>query len=102
MKSQPKFWKVVNNTGNPGAPTSQKVKVVVKIKSNASKAVILEPGKFVVGMAQITTSLDAQSRRRFVLIDEDFDNSLLELPLGEQFDLGQLDEVKGKTDEYMK
>jgi len=102
MKAQPKFWKVINNTGNSGAPSSQKVKVVVKINSNASKAVIIEPGNFVIGMAQITTSLDAQNRRRFVTIDEEFDNSVLDLPLGEQYEIGHIDKVQSNTDEYMK
>ena len=102
MNVQNKFWKVVNNTGNPGSPSEQKVKIVVKISSNASKAVFIDPGHFVIGMAQITTSLDAQSRRKFIIIDEEFDNSVLDLPLGEQYEVGHLDKIQSKTDEYMK
>lgn len=102
MKTKPKFWKIVNRTGEQGAPRSQAVKIVVRVEPNASKAVILEPGKFVVAMAQNTTALDAQRRKNFVTVDEDFDNDEHQLELGKQYAISYLQEIKDKTDEYMK
>ena len=75
-----KIWKL-KNTSN------QKVTIAIKKSSSASKGVLLEPGQFCLSEAQMTSSLDAQMRRRFIVkADEDFDNSKLNLVIGDAYD----------------
>lgn len=67
-----KVWKITNNS-------KESVKIACKTASMHSKGIILSPGEFCISEAQLTASLDAQARRGFISIDEEFDNSKLKL-----------------------
>jgi hypothetical protein len=61
-------WKITN-------VSNQDIKVACKTNSMASKGIILKPNEFCISEPQITASLDAQERRRFLEVDREFDNS---------------------------
>ena len=45
----------------------------------ASKGIILSPGEFCISESQLTTTMNAQERRGFIIVDREFDNSKLNL-----------------------
>lgn len=73
-----KTWKVQHAN-----KTQEGVKIAISTSSSASVGIILQPGQFALCKEQNTASLDSQRRRGYVLVDEDFDNSVLNLRLGE-------------------
>lgn len=68
-------WKIKNDTVNP-------VKISVALGANSNPGIILKPGEMVLSIGRLTAPLDAQERRGAIVIDRDFDNSELNLPLG--------------------
>jgi hypothetical protein len=79
-----KIWKIEHtNKSNEGA------KIAISISSHESRGIILRPGQFVLAQEQPTASLDSQTRRGYVKV-ESFDNSSLNLPLGEACDMSIL------------
>lgn len=89
------IWKIKNIS-------KVRVPVAVAAGSAASKGVILEPGQFCLGEGRITSSLDAQSRRKFIEIEKAFDNSILELKIGEAFEETSLIAASEKVADYSK
>lgn len=69
-------WKIKNVTEKP-------VKLSIALGGANNPGVILNPGEMVLSKARLTGPLDAQARRGVVEIDENFDNSKLNLPLGQ-------------------
>lgn len=69
-------WKITNIS-------KSKIKVSIALGGANNPGVILEPGEMVLSIAKLTGPLDKQSRSGFVEIDENFDNSELNLPLGQ-------------------
>jgi hypothetical protein len=61
------YWKVTNRQTVP-------TKVAVATASNGSVGVILQPNQFCLCTTQMTKMLDAQSKRGFVSIDQNYDN----------------------------
>lgn len=88
-------WKVSNKT-------KQNVKVTVRVEERGNKTigVILKPNTFVLGKNTMTSQLDAQSRKNFVEIDHDFDNSYLNLDLGVVYNEDDIDQIQKDTQEY--
>lgn len=86
-----KTWKIKNTSENP-------VKVSIALGGNNNPGVILNPGEMVLSIDRLTGPLDAQSRRGVVEIDEDFDNSKLNLPLGHV--MIDIDDVNKEVDNY--
>jgi hypothetical protein len=74
-----KIWKIEHT--NKGA---EGVKIAISLSSSESRGIILKAGEFVLAQEQPTASLDSQTRRGFVKVEQ-FDNSQLMLPLGEAF-----------------
>lgn len=81
-----KTWKIQHANQSP-----EGVKIAVSTSSSASIGVILQPGQFILSQGQNTASLDSQSRRGYVNIDENFDNSILNLKLGEIYNVSFLE-----------
>jgi len=73
-----KTWKVQHAN-----KSTEGVKIAISTSSSGSVGVILQPGQFALSQGQNTSSLDSQKRRGYVNVDEDFDNSVLNLKLGE-------------------
>lgn len=73
-----KTWKIQHAN-----KTTEGVKIAISTSSNESRGVILQQGQFVLSQGQNTASLDSQKRRGYVIVDENFDNSVFNLKLGE-------------------
>ena len=69
-------WKIKNVTENP-------VKIAIALGGNNNPGLILNPGEMVLSKGRLTAPLDAQERRGAVEVDRAFDNSELNLPLGQ-------------------
>jgi len=81
-----KTWKVQHaNKSQEG------VKIAISTSSSGSIGVILQPGQFTLSKEQNTASLDSQKRRGYVNVDESFDNSTLNLNIGEVYNVSFLD-----------
>jgi hypothetical protein len=89
-----KFWKIKNVTNVP-------VKITVRVNSNMSPGIILQPNQFCLGYQQMTAPLDKQSRTKMVAI-EDFDNSEYNLELAKAYNESVLDKAKTQTSAYTK
>lgn len=68
-------WKIKNITENP-------VKISISLGGNNNPGLILNPGEMVLSINRLTAPLDAQERRKAVEIDRNFDNTILNLPIG--------------------
>ena len=91
-----KTWKITNTS-------KQSVKISVKLGSNQSRGLILQPEQFCIALPQITAALDMQKRKRFIVIDENYENTKLEI--GEAFNISILDtmeEAEKNAVEYIK
>jgi len=88
------YWRIINKTnGN--------VKIAVSSTNNATRGVILHPGQFCIANPQMTSSIDAQSRRSFVEVEEGFKNED-NLNLAESYDLSKLEIAKIEAEGYLK
>jgi len=81
-----KTWKVQHAN-----KSSEGVKIAISTSSSGSVGVILQPGQFALSQGQNTASLDSQKRRGYVNVDENFDNSVLNLKLGEVHNISFLE-----------
>lgn len=88
-------WKIKNIS-------KVKVPVAIATGSSTSKGVILESGQFCIGEGRITSSLDAQVRRRFLQIEKNFDNSILELKMGEAYNESEFTIASQDVSDYSK
>jgi len=69
-------WKITNVSQN-------QIKLSIALGGANNPGIILNPGEMVLSIAKLTGPLDKQNRSGFVEIDKNFDNSKLNLPLGE-------------------
>ena len=88
------MWKI-SNISNP----KQDIKIAVAKNNTTTVGVILQPGQFCVVDDRITSSLDAQRRRNFISIEENFDNKL-KFNLCEAYDTSSVDEAAKQAIEY--
>lgn len=70
------IWKIKNITTSP-------VKISIALGGANNPGVILNPGEMILSINRLTAPLDAQERRNKVEIDRNFDNSELNLPIGQ-------------------
>lgn len=68
-------WKIKNIADKP-------IKISIALGGGNNPGIILKPGEMVLSINKLTGPLDKQLRSGFVDIDEEFDNSTLNLPLG--------------------
>ena len=76
------------------------IKFTLRVENTRIIAITLKPGEFSIGMNPVTAQLDSQRRRGFVEVDEDFDNSYMELEYGIPYDDGFVEEVQKNTKGY--
>jgi len=69
-----KIWKIKNIFKEP-------ITFSYMTSSSSSQGMMLQPEDICLVMAQLTAPLDAQRRRGFITIEQDYDNAL-NLPLG--------------------
>lgn len=86
------MWKI-NNISN------QNIKIAVAKNNTTTIGIILAPNQFCVSDSRMTTSLDAQNKRSFITIEEDYSNDL-GLSLCEAHNLSDVDEARKKAIDY--
>jgi len=88
------YWKVTNKQ-------DANTKVAVATASNGSIGLILKPNQFCICKPQMTKMLDAQSKRRLISIDKEYNNEY-GYETGVAFDEGYIpeDHAKRKVEEY--
>ena len=85
-----KVWKIAHS-----GKADQSIKTTVRVEPNKTVAVAINTGEFVLAMPYKTAQLEAQSiKRHFLTIDEDFDNSYLDLNLGEIYKEDSVESMK--------
>lgn len=86
------IWKITNTE-----KIQDSIKTTVRVANTRTIAVNIAPGEFVLAMPYKTAQLEAQSvKRGFLGIEENFDNSYLNLELGKVYKENQVDELKKK------
>jgi hypothetical protein len=88
------MWKIKNISNAP-------VKMAVAKSNTITIGIILKPGEFCVSDSRMTSSIDAQERRKFIEVDRGFDNEL-KLQLCECYNDSKLAQAKKETDDYSK
>lgn len=85
-----KIWKITNTEKIDGP-----IKTTVRVENTKTVAVAIAPGEFVLAMPYKTAQLEAQSfKRKFLSVDQDYDNSYLNLELGKIYKENSIDELK--------
>lgn len=98
-----KTWKI-SNISKP----AQTVKVSVKMSSDGSRGLILQPNEFCVALPQLTAPMDSQKRKGFISINESYENpNNLELGVvyKQEADApkpSKMEEAEKKAVEYIK
>jgi hypothetical protein len=88
------MWKITN-ISNP----AQNIKIAVAKDNTTTVGVILQPGQFCITDSRMTTSIDAQTKRSFISVEEDYANEL-GLELCKNYDLSDVDEARKQAEEY--
>ena len=86
------YWRLANKSAD-------NVKFSFKAENNKTSGIILKKGEFCVVIAQQTATIDAQVRRNFLTLEENFDNSKLKLEIGKSYDNAILGKKKSKLEE---
>jgi hypothetical protein len=94
-----KTWKITNIS-------NQTVKFACKVGNTQSKGVQLNPSEFCVVLPQITKTMDAQSRRKLITVDKEFDNSHTNFPIGDPLNVEMatklIEEASLNANKYIK
>jgi hypothetical protein len=88
------MWKITNNS-KPG----QNIKIAVAKNNTTTIGVILEPDHFCISDSRMTSSIDAQSKRNFITIEENYTNDL-GLELCKSYSESNIDEARKQAEEY--
>jgi len=88
------MWKITN-TSKP----AQNIKIAVAKNNTITVGVILEPNQFCVTDSRITSSIDAQSRRKFITVDENYTNDL-NLELCHAYNVSELEQARKQAEDY--
>ena len=88
------MWKIKNLSTAP-------VKIAAAKSNTVTVGVIIKPGEFCVCDSRMTSSIDAQERRKFIEVDRSYDNSL-KFNLCECYSESKLEQAKKETDDYSK
>ena len=86
------MWKI-NNTSN------QNIKIAVAKDNTTTIGVILEPNQFCVSDSRMTSSIDAQSKRKFIAVDENYTNDL-NLELCHAYNVSELEQARKQAEDY--
>jgi hypothetical protein len=88
-----KVWKITNSG------KKEKIKFTVALASNQSPGVFLEMDEFVLSQPRMTTMLDAQEKRGYVIIDRNYVNSNNH-PIGVALKMTESEIAKRKVADY--
>jgi len=88
------MWKITN-TSNP----AQNIKIAVAKTNTVTIGVILGPNQFCVTDSRMTSSIDAQSRRKFIAVDENYTNDL-NLELCQAYNVSELEQARKQAEDY--
>ena len=88
------MWKIKNISNAP-------VKLAAAKSNQVTVGVILKPGEFCISDSRMTSSIDAQERRKLIEVDRGFNNDL-KLQLCECYNDSKLTQAKKETDDYSK
>ena len=88
------MWKITN-TSNP----AQNIKIAVAKTNTVTIGVILKPNQFCVTDSRMTSSIDAQSRRKFITVDENYTNDL-NLELCYAYNVSELEQARKQAEDY--
>ena len=88
------MWKIKNVSNGP-------VKIAGAKSNTVTVGIILKPGEFCVCDSRMTSSIDAQERRKFIAIDRAYTNDL-KFKLCECYDESKVTQAKKETDDYSK
>lgn len=88
------MWKITN-TSSP----AQNIKVAVAKNNTTTIGVILKPGQFCITDDRLTSSLDAQCKKNFLTVDQNFENNL-NLRLCEAYDQSDIDKATKEAVDY--
>ena len=89
---------IMNNTWKITNTSEADVKIAVALGGANNPGIILKPGEMVLSIDRLTAPLDAQERRSKVSVDRDFDNSELNLPLGQA--MKSIDDAISEMENY--
>ncbi len=89
------MWKITNIA-------DKNIKFSISIAGNINPGIILKPNQFCITRDKLTAPMDKQIRSGFLMLEESFDNSQFEFPLGEAFDLSELEKKEVEAKKYMK
>lgn len=88
------MWKIKNTS-------TQTVKVAVAKSNQVTIGLILKPGEFCISDSRMTSSIDAQERRKLIEVDKNFKNDL-KLKLCECYSESGLAKATKEADDYSK
>ena len=88
------MWKIKNISNAP-------VKLAAARTNQVTVGVILKVGEFCISDSRMTTSIDAQERRKLIEIDRNFNNEL-KLQLCECYNESSLNKAAKEADDYSK
>jgi hypothetical protein len=88
------MWKIINNS-----TPAQNIKIAVAKNNTTTIGVILGPNQFCISDSRMTSSIDAQSKRNFITIEENYTNDL-GLELCQAYNGSDVDEARKQAEEY--
>jgi hypothetical protein len=88
------MWKIKNISNAP-------VKIAGARTGGATVGIIMKPGEFCITESKMTTSIDAQERRKLIEIDRNFANEL-KLTSCECYNESSLNKAAKEADDYSK
>lgn len=88
------MWKIKNISNVP-------VKIAAAKTNMITIGLIVKPGEFFVCDSRMTSSIDAQERRKFIEVDRTYSNDL-KFKLCECYDESKVVQAKKETDDYSK
>jgi hypothetical protein len=88
------MWKIKNVSKSP-------VKIAGAKSNQVTIGIILKPGEFCICDSRMTSSIDAQERRKFIEVDRAYDNNL-KLQLCECYNDSKLAEATKEAEDYSK
>jgi hypothetical protein len=88
------LWKITNTSQQP-------IKVALAKSNISTTGVILQPGQFTICDSRMTSSLDAQRRRKYVSIEENYSNPF-KLNMCEAYNEDDIKNAIEQVNEYSK
>lgn len=88
------MWKITNTSKSA-------VKFAASKSQGVTVGIILKPGEFCLCESRMTTSIDAQERRKFIEIDRNYENNL-KLSSCQNYNVSELTNAIKDVEDYKK